>query len=72
MQVEAIVDSVKEWLQLVSDGKEIPQKDATLLQKKRKLITPSTWKTYRLQKGPKFALTRSKQATDLTHEMLLK
>ena len=66
------MDSVKEWLQLLSDGKEIPQKDAGVLQKKRKLIIPNTWKTYRLHKGPKFALTRSKQATDLTHDMLLK
>ncbi len=31
-----------------------------------------TWKTYKLTKGPKFALERKKQATDLTAEMLQK
>lgn len=40
--------------------------------KKRKLLTPETWKTYRLSKGPKFALERKKPATDLTHDMLAK
>jgi hypothetical protein len=32
----------------------------------------STWKTYKLTKGPKFALERKKPATDLTAEMLQK
>ena len=71
-QVDEIVDSVREWLQTLLDGNEIPQKEATLLHKKRKLITPNTWKTYKLTKGSKFALSRRKQATDLTREMILK
>lgn len=29
-----------------------------------------TWKTYRLSKGPNFALERKKAATDLTSELL--
>jgi phenylalanyl-tRNA synthetase alpha chain len=30
------------------------------------------WKTYKLEKGPKFALERKKPATELTAEMLAK
>lgn len=33
---------------------------------------PRAWKTYKLDKGPKFALERVKPATDLTAEMLQK
>jgi hypothetical protein len=28
------------------------------------------WKTYRLSKGPKFAMEKKKAATDLTYELL--
>lgn len=38
--------------------------------KKRQLVTVSTFTTYAVSKGPKFALQRRKAATDLTHEML--
>ena len=38
--------------------------------KKRKLITPETRMSYKLTKGPKFALQRKRAATDLTHDML--
>lgn len=34
--------------------------------------TRSSWKTFALSKGPKFALERKKQATELTAEMLAK
>lgn len=40
--------------------------------KKRKLIAPESWKTYRVGQGPKFALQRKKAATDLTAEMIQK
>lgn len=30
------------------------------------------WKTYKLVKGPKFALERKKQATELTYDMMAK
>jgi hypothetical protein len=32
--------------------------------------THSTWKTYRISKGAKFATQRKKQATELTSEMI--
>jgi len=34
--------------------------------------TRRQWKTYKLEKGPKFALERKKPATELTQEMLAK
>ena len=50
---------------------EVPAGEVDAL-KKRKLVVPYAWKTYQLSKGPKFALERRKQATDLTFDMLQK
>ena len=50
---------------------EVPAGEVDAL-KKRKLVAPCAWKTYQLSKGPKFALERRKQATDLTFDMLQK
>lgn len=50
---------------------EVSKKDADAL-KKRKLVVLKTWKTYRLTKGPKFALEKKKEPTDLTYEMMSK
>eukprot|EP01024_Parvocaulis_polyphysoides_P008791 TRINITY_DN12633_c0_g2_i1.p1 TRINITY_DN12633_c0_g2~~TRINITY_DN12633_c0_g2_i1.p1 ORF type:complete len:502 (+),score=95.40 TRINITY_DN12633_c0_g2_i1:127-1632(+) len=71
-QVDSIDDVVKQQLLDVQAGKEIDKKQAEILQKKRKLIKPEQWKTYKLQKGPKFALEKQKQATELTQEMIAK
>eukprot|EP00897_Mesotaenium_endlicherianum_P004012 jgi/Mesen1/3639/ME000020S03171 len=66
------------WLTVVKGGptpmlqrKALPQAELDALQKKRKLITPRTWRTYRVAKGPKFQLEKKKPATDLTHDLLL-
>mmetsp|Transcript_22835 Transcript_22835/g.40650 ORF Transcript_22835/g.40650 Transcript_22835/m.40650 type:complete len:497 (-) Transcript_22835:180-1670(-) len=67
--VEAITDTVGELLKTVAEGKEIPKEAAEAL-KKRKLVTQEAWKTYRLSKGPKFAMEKKKAATDLTYELL--
>ena len=40
--------------------------------KRRKLVVLESWKTYRVGKGPAFALQRKKAATELTTEMLQK
>lgn len=71
-KVEAIDDHVKMVLERIERGEEIERKDADLLLKKRKLIKCLTWKTYQMTKGPKFALKKSKQATDLSYEMIKK
>ena len=40
--------------------------------KKRKLVASESWKTYRVGRGPKFALQRKKAATELTADMIQK
>jgi len=72
LKVAKIDDGIQNLLRSIEDGNEIPAVDATTLHKKRKLIVPQTWKTYKLSKGPKFSLSKKKQATDLTHDMILK
>ena len=38
--------------------------------RKRKLVAAEAWKTYRLGRGPNFALERRRAAADLTTDML--
>jgi len=71
-KVDTITDTTQQQLAAVAAGQELPKAEADTLQKKRKLIKLETWKTYKVGKGPKFALERKKQATDLTVEMLAK
>jgi hypothetical protein len=68
-QVEAIEDTVLQQLRRIAEGGEVEKKDAELL-KKRKLVVPESWKTYRISKGPKFALEKKKAPTDLTADMI--
>ena len=71
-KVDKISDRTQELLKEVqSAASEISKADAEAL-KKRKLIKNEAWKTYKLCKGPKFALERKKPATDLTFEMIQK
>ncbi|KAF5837016.1 hypothetical protein DUNSADRAFT_4989 [Dunaliella salina] len=70
-KVDAVEDKTQQLLQAVAEDKEISKPDAEAA-KKRKLIKPEQWKTYKLDKGPKFALERKKPATELTQEMLAK
>ncbi|KAL3150705.1 hypothetical protein ABBQ32_000492 [Trebouxia sp. C0010 RCD-2024] len=66
-----ITDGVQQVLQSIAAGKaeDLPKQESDGL-KKRKLIIPETRASYKLSKGPKFALQRKRAATDLTHEML--
>ncbi|GLC42042.1 hypothetical protein PLESTB_001061900 [Pleodorina starrii] len=70
-KVESIEDRTQQLLADVAAGKDLAKTDADAA-KKRKLVKPEQWKTYKLTKGPKFALERKKPATDLTQEMLAK
>lgn len=70
-QVESIEDTVLQQLHDVNNGQAVDKATADAL-KKRRLVSPETWTTYRLTKGPKFALERKRQPTDLTTEMLQK
>eukprot|EP00884_Botryococcus_braunii_P017278 jgi/Botrbrau1/4233/Bobra.0044s0028.1 len=70
-KVATVDDTVAAHLHAVAEGQMLPKGEQDAL-KKRKLLLTETWKTYRLTKGPKFALERKKPATDLTHDMLSK
>jgi phenylalanyl-tRNA synthetase alpha chain len=70
-KVDSVEDVTQKQLLDVAAGKDVSKADADKL-KKRKLIKPETWKTYKLSKGPKFALERKKAATDLTHDLMSK
>ncbi|GBG76970.1 hypothetical protein CBR_g23301 [Chara braunii] len=68
-KVETIQDKVQEILVGVKKGLEFSEKEMEPL-RKRKLISVQPYKVYVLRKGPKFALKKTKPATDLTRDML--
>ncbi|KAK9822548.1 hypothetical protein WJX74_003786 [Apatococcus lobatus] len=72
-KVDSITDTVQEQLSKVLQGQhqEVPSKELADL-KKRKMIRDVKRFTYRVAKGPEFALQRRKAATDLTADMLAK
>jgi len=70
-KVETIVDSVRENLVLISEGKDAGLGDKERNDyKKRKLVEEVTEKIYVLKKGKRFTTTVEKPATDLTAEMI--
>jgi PheRS DNA binding domain 3 len=69
LQVDSVEDTVLQQLQAVDRGEALDKATGEAL-KKRKLVTLESRTTYKLTKGPKFALERKKQPTDLTTEML--
>jgi phenylalanyl-tRNA synthetase alpha subunit len=73
-KVEAVQDAVLPLLEALAAGAPPPGASPADLQSlaKRKLAALQSWKTFRVDAGPKFALERRKPATELTAEMLLK
>jgi phenylalanyl-tRNA synthetase alpha chain len=73
-KVDSITDKVLPILEDLASGSTGTNYDDKEMQAlaKRKLVTNEKWKTFKLTKGPKFALERKKAATDLTAEMLQK
>ncbi len=69
--MDSIEDTTQQQLRAIAEGGDIDGKVTADL-KKRKLITPESWTTFRLSKGPKFALEKKKAPTDLTADMLQK
>lgn len=66
-------DRVRQVLAALAEGRQAGASDAELAAlRKRKLLVAEAWKTYRVGKGPAFALQRKKAATELTAEMLQK
>lgn len=72
-KVDSVTDTIRPMLQAIADSNAdaLSETEKKALSK-RKLSNIQSWKTFRLTKGPKFALERKKPATDLTHEMILK
>lgn len=68
-KVDMVEDTALHMLKAVESGKELDSKSAAALAK-RKLVSAKKWSTWRVEKGPQFALERKKQATDLTSEMI--
>lgn len=72
-KVDAIQDRVLELLAGLAAGQGSGPSEAELAAlRKRKLVAAEAWKTWRVGKGPAFALQRKKAATELTAEMLQK
>ncbi len=67
----SIEDTTQHQLRAIAEGGNVDGKVTADL-KKRKLVTPESWTTFRLSKGPKFALEKKKAPTDLTADMLQK
>lgn len=70
-KVASVEDTLLPQLQAVLQGHEPTEAQRTFLQKKRKLISHTSWKAYIVTKGPSFALQRVKPATDLTDDLLV-
>ncbi|GFY89934.1 phenylalanyl-tRNA synthetase, putative [Actinidia rufa] len=68
-KVHDVEDKVRHLLLCVQDGEVIDPKGIDAL-KRRKLISPQTWKGYSVRKGPNYAPKRKKFATDLTRDNL--
>ncbi|SPP88889.1 phenylalanine--tRNA ligase alpha subunit [Drosophila guanche] len=69
-KVPTIVDTVKELLNQVAQGKTDLPANTVADFKKRKLLQETTIKSFVLTKGPEFATSLTKLETDLTVEML--
>jgi phenylalanyl-tRNA synthetase alpha chain len=63
------VDLVRDSLRAIRDGAAVPEETVAML-KKRKLVEIRTVKSFRLDRGAKFAAERKKLVTDLTAEMI--
>jgi len=68
---ETVVDQDADLLRSVQAGNQISE-DVSKALLKRKTIKLAVTKYYKISKGPKFALTLPKLATDLTHDMIMK
>lgn len=70
-KVDSIIDAVLPQLEAIAAGNEATPAEMQALAKRR-LVAQEKWKTFKVSKGPKFALERKKAATDLTAEMISK
>ncbi|KAL4857734.1 Phenylalanine--tRNA ligase alpha subunit [Chlorella vulgaris] len=70
-KVESVQDTVLPILNALAAGQEGSINEAELMAlMRRKLVAKEAWKTWKVSKGPCFALQRKKAATELTTDML--
>ena len=73
-KVETIEDKAVAIMRKIQDNPNNPGIEQGDIQQlaKRKLVTQLKWSTFKVGKGPKYALQRKRQATDLTADMIQK
>lgn len=69
-QTDSIEDTTREQLQIIQKERTHPDAKVITDLKKRKLVKMQKVISYRIHKGPKFALEMVKEETDLTADML--
>ena len=67
---DSIKDTTREQLQAIQKTRTLSDAKAVAELKKRKLVKTQKVLSFKIQKGPKFALELVKEETDLTEEML--
>lgn len=70
-KADALEDKAQALMQAVAAGEPVADADLAAL-KKRKLVVQEKRQSFRVTKGPKFALELKKPETDLTAEMMAK
>lgn len=67
---ETIQDNTKEQMQTIKETRTYPNAKVLADLKKRKLVKMQKIISFRIHKGPKFALKIPEEATDLTADMI--
>jgi phenylalanyl-tRNA synthetase alpha chain len=70
MQADSIKDATREQLQIIQKTRTYPDPKITTDLKKRKLVKMQKVTSFKIHKGPKYALEIVKEETDLTADML--
>uniref|UniRef100_A0A7S0YCZ8 phenylalanine--tRNA ligase n=1 Tax=Polytomella parva TaxID=51329 RepID=A0A7S0YCZ8_9CHLO len=71
-KIDSIEDKVQSLVKEMHEGRDISKADLETLTKRRKMVKLEQWKTYEVEKGPKFATERKKPATDMLADMVAK
>lgn len=70
MQVKSVEDTTREQLKIIAETKTHPDPKIIADLKKRKLVKLQKVISFKISKGPEFALKIVTQETDLTADML--
>ena len=70
VQTTSIKDTTREQLEIIQNTRTYPDPKVTTDLKKRKLVKTQKVISFKIYKGPKFALKMVNEETDLTSDML--